>query len=86
MGMNIEAVKKETVDEQMYLANVRETARLASNYTIEEQIAVASVLDEEVLRNELENRRREEKNDLNAMCKVALSRIDRIHKRKAAIF
>lgn len=71
MGMNIEAVKKETVDEQMFLANVRETARLASNYTIEEQIAVAAVLDTEVMENELRSRRRENETDLSAIRKIA---------------
>lgn len=71
MGMNIEAVRKQTVDEQMFLANVRETARLASNYSIEEQIAVATVLDTEVMENELRSRRRENETDLSAIRKIA---------------
>lgn len=71
MGMNIEAVRKQTVDEQMFLANVRETARLASNYSIEEQIAVAAVLDTEIMENELRSRRRENETDLSAIRKIA---------------
>lgn len=71
MGMNIEAVRKQKVDEQMFLANVRETARLASNYSIEEQIAVAAVLDTEIMENELRSRRRENETDLSAIRKIA---------------
>lgn len=71
MGMNIGAVRKNTIDEQMFLANVKETARLASNYSLEEQIAVAAVLDTEVMENELRSRRREDEADLNAFRKIA---------------
>ncbi len=67
----IEAVRKNNVEEQLFLANVKETARLASNYSIEEQIAVAAVLDTEVMENELRSRRREDEADLNAFRKIA---------------
>ena len=61
----------EQMEKDLERANIEETKRLASNYTIKEQIAVASVLDEEVLKNELEHRRREEKADLQAVFKIA---------------
>ncbi len=67
----IEAVRKNNVEEQLFLANVKETARLASNYSLEEQIAVAAVLDTEVMENELRSRRREDEADLNAFRKIA---------------
>lgn len=71
MGMNIEAVRKNNVEEQLFIANVKETARIARNYSIEEQIAVAAVLDTEVIENELRSRRRENEADLNAFRKIA---------------
>lgn len=69
--MGVQTIKKDTISEQLLKAHILETARIASNYTIEEQIAVASVLDEEVMRAELDKRRREEKIDLQAICKIA---------------
>lgn len=69
--MGVQTIKKDTIAEQLLKANVLETARIASNYTIEEQIAVAAVLDEEVMRAELDKRRREEKIDLQAIAKIA---------------
>lgn len=70
-SMSIEAVRKESIDENLFKANVAETARLASNYSIAEQIAVAAVLDTEVMENELRSRRREDEADLNALRKIA---------------
>lgn len=57
--------------DNVFSANVRETARLASNYSIAEQIAVAAVLDTEVMENELIRRRRECEADLQALRKIA---------------
>lgn len=71
MGMNIEAERKPTAQENLIKANIEETARLASNYSIEEQIAVAAVLDTEVMENELRSRRRDDEADLNAFRKIA---------------
>lgn len=69
--MGVQTTKRDTIAEQLLKAHILETARIASNYTIEEQIAVASVLDEEVMRAELDKRRREEKIDLQAIAKIA---------------
>ena len=57
--------------EELERANIEETARLASNYSIAEQIAVAAVLDTEVMENELIRRRRECEADLQALRKIA---------------
>ena len=64
-------------EEMLKRANIEETARLASNYTIEEQIAVATVLDTEVMENELRSRRREDTADLEAVRIIANRRLNK---------
>ena len=66
----VEAVEKERI-ENLHKANIAELVRLASNWSLEEQAAVAAVLDTEVMENELRSRRREDEADLNAFRKIA---------------
>lgn len=66
----VEEVERERI-EKLHKANIAELVRLASNWSLEEQIALAAVLDTEVMENELRSRRREDEADLNAFRKIA---------------